>query len=143
MKKLLLDLVSFVTVFTFALLIASCGGGGGGGGSDYSEPAAPAQNENSVLNMTAPSYRDVNLNITNTPSGSRFTAGMSVTFTANSGYENYSWFVNNGVPVEGTENTFTLDTSSLSGPCELMLIVRDSDGYYYSETRNFTVSAGN
>ena len=166
MKKLLLDLVSFVTVFTFALLIASCGGGGGGG-SDYSEPEAvpepvlepepepelepepvlepepepepEVQNENSVLNMRAPTYADANLDITNTPSGSSFTAGSSVTFTAVSGYESYAWYVD-GNPV-GTENSVTY-TASGSGPHQLMLIVRNGSSYYGS-TKSFTVTAAN
>ena len=169
MKKLLLNLVSFVTVFTFALLIASCGGGGGGGGSDYSEPEAvpepvlepepepehepepvlepepepepepKVQNENSVLNMRAPTYADANLGITNTPSGSSFTAGTSVTFTAVSGYESYAWYVD-GNPV-GTENSVTY-TASGSGPHQLMLIVRNGSSYYGS-TKSFTVTAAN
>ncbi|MBR6145251.1 MAG: hypothetical protein IKQ23_13285, partial [Treponema sp.] len=63
MKKLLVS-IDLLLVLALSLLIASCGGGGGGGGSDYSAPAAPVQNENSVLNMNAPTYRDVNLNIT-------------------------------------------------------------------------------
>ena len=167
MKKLLLTFASFVTVFTFALLIASCGGGGGGGGSDYSEPEAvpepvlepepepelepepvlepepepepEVQNENSVLNMRAPTYADANLGITNTPSGSSFTAGTSVTFTAVSGYESYAWYVD-GNPV-GTEDSITY-TASGSGPHQLMLIVRNGSSYYGS-TKSFTVTAAN
>ena len=153
MKKLLLTFASFVTVFTFALLIASCGGGGGGGGSDYSEPEAvpepvlepepepepEVQNENSVLNMRAPTYADANLGITNTPSGSSFTAGSSVTFTAVSGYESYAWYVD-GNPV-GTEDSITY-TASGSGPHQLMLIVRNGSSYYGS-TKSFTVTAAN
>ena len=151
MKKLLLTFASFVTVFTFALLIASCGGGGGGGGSDYSEPEAvpepvlepepepEVQNENSVLNMRAPTYADANLGITNTPSGSSFTAGTSVTFTAVSGYESYAWYVD-GVSV-GTEDSITY-TASGSGPHQLMLIVRNGSSYYGS-TKGFTVTAAN
>ncbi|MBR0476581.1 MAG: hypothetical protein IJJ66_07180 [Treponema sp.] len=142
MKKLLLDLVSFVTVFAFALLIASCGGGGGGG-SDYSEPAAPVQNENSLLSMNAPTYSDVNLNITNSPSGSTFASGTSVTFTAAANYEGYYWLVNGVSRQTGAENSFTLDTTSLSGPCQLVLYVTDSDGNYYGDTKDFTVRAAN
>ena len=169
MKKLLLTLVEFLSVFTFALLIASCGGGGGGGGSDYSEPEAvpepvlepepepelepepllepepepepepEVQNENSVLNMRAPTYADANLGITNTPSGDRFTAGTSVTFTAVSGYESYAWYVD-GNPV-GTEDSVTY-TASGSGPHQLMLIVRNGNSYYGS-TMGFAVTAAN
>ena len=164
MKKLLLTLVEFLSVFTFALLIASCGGGGGGG-SDFSEPEAvpepvlepepepelepepvlepepepEVQNENSVLNMRAPTYADANLGITNTPSGDRFTAGTSVTFTAVSGYESYAWYVD-GVSV-GTEDSITY-TASGSGPHQLMLIVRNGSSYYGS-TKSFTVTAAN
>ena len=165
MKKLLLTLVEFLSVFTFALLIASCGGGGGGGGSDYSEPEAvpepvlepepepeldpelepepepepEVQNENSGLNRRAPTYADANLGITNTPSGDRFTAGTSVTFTAVSGYESYAWYVD-GNPV-GTEDSVTY-TASGSGPHQLMLIVRNGSSYYGS-TKSFTVTAAN
>jgi hypothetical protein len=154
MKKLLLDLVSFVTVFTLALLIASCGGGGGGGGSSdfyepepepvlqpepQLEPEIPVQNENSILNMQAPTYSDANLGITNTPSGSSFVAGTSVTFAANDGYESYAWYVD-GASL-GTGNSVTY-TASASGPHQLMLIVRNGESYYGS-TKSFTVRAAN
>ena len=129
MKKLLLILVSFVTVFTFALLIASCGGGGGGGGSDYSEPAAPVRNENSVLNMTAPSYRDVNLNITS--SSSSLTVGTPVTFRTSYSPASedvaYTWYVD-GVNQNVNENSFAY-TASSSGSHQLMLIIKDGDNY--------------
>ena len=89
--------------------------------------------------MRAPTYADANLGITNTPSGSSFTVGSSVTFTAVSGYESYSWYVD-GVSV-GTENSITY-TASGSGPHQLMLIVRDGDSYYGS-TKSFAVTAAN
>ena len=89
--------------------------------------------------MRAPTYADANLGITNTPSGSSFTAGTSVTFTAVSGYESYAWYVD-GNPV-GTENSVTY-TASGSGPHQLMLIVRNGSSYYGS-TMGFTVTAAN
>ena len=142
MKKLLLNLVSFATVFTFALLIASCGGGGGGGGSDYSEPAAPVQNENSVLNMNAPTYRDVNLNIT--PATPSLTVGSSVTFSTSytpaSEDVTYSWYVD-GVKQNGNENSFAY-TASSSGSHQLMLIIKDGDNYV-GDSKSFTVRAAN
>lgn len=143
MKKLLLDLVGLLTIFTLALLLVSCGGGGGGGGSDDSAPASPARNENSVLDMRAPTYTDRNLNITNSPSGSTFASGTSVTFTAAANYEGYYWLVNGVSRQTGEENSFTLDTTSLSGPCQLVLYVTDSDGNYYGDTKDFTVSSAN
>ena len=142
MKKLLLDLVSFVTVFTFALLIASCGGGGGGGGSDYSEPAAPVRNENSLLNMNAPTYRDVNLNITSATSS--LTVGTPVTFrtsyTPASEDVTYTWYVD-GVNQNVNGNSFAY-TASSSGSHQLMLIIKDGDNYL-GDSKSFTVRAAN
>ncbi|MBR3550224.1 MAG: hypothetical protein IKN90_09115 [Treponema sp.] len=151
MKKLLLTLVEFLSVFTFALLIASCGGGGGGGGSsDFYEPdpepvlqpepqldpEVPVQNENSILNMQAPTYSDVNLGISNSLNRFNFSVGESVTFTANAGYESYAWYVDGNLL--GTENSFAY-TASGSAPHQLMLIVRKGDNYF-GETKVFTVS---
>lgn len=142
MKKLLLNLVSFVTVFTFALLIASCGGGGGGGGSDYSEPAAPVQNENSLLSMNAPTYRDVNLNIT--PATPSLTVGSSVTFSTSytpaSEDVTYSWYVD-GENQNVNGNSFAY-TASSSGSHQLMLIIKDGDNYV-GDSKSFTVSSAN
>ena len=142
MKKLLLDLVSFVTVFTFALLIASCGGGGGGGGSDYSEPAAPVRNENSLLNMNAPTYRDVNLNIT--PATPSLTVGTPVTFrtsyTPASEDVTYTWYVD-GVNQNVNENSFAY-TASSSGSHQLMLIIKDGDNYV-GDSKSFIFTAAN
>ena len=142
MKKLLLDLVSFVTVFTFVLLIASCGGGGGGGGSDYSEPAAPVRNENSLLNMNAPTYRDVNLNITSTTSS--LTVGTPVTFrtsyTPASEDVTYTWYVD-GVNQNVNGNSFAY-TASSSGSHQLMLIIKDGDNYV-GDSKSFIFTAAN
>ena len=141
MKKLLV-FIDLLLVLALSLLIASCGGGGGGGGSDYSAPAAPVQNENSVLNMTAPSYRDVNLNIT--PATPSLTVGSSVTFRTSYAPESedatYSWYVD-GVNQNVNENSFAYRASS-SGSHQLMLIIKDGDNYV-SDSKPFTVMAAN
>ena len=150
MKKLLLNLVELLTVFTLALLLASCGGGGGGGGSDdYFEPApeptptpvpvTPEQNENSVLEIKAPTYTQRTINIT--PTSNTFAAGSSVTFTAEDGYASYTWYV--GGVQKGTENPLVFTMPSGTGPLQLMLVVTDSSGNYYSSTKSFTVTAAN
>ena len=142
MKKLLVS-IDLLLVLALSLLIASCGGGGGGGGgSDYSEPAAPVQNENSVLNMNAPTYRDVNLNIT--PATPSLTVGSSVTFrtsyTPEAEGATYSWYVD-GVNQNVNENSFVY-TASSSGSHQLMLIIKDGDNYL-GDTKSFTVRAAN
>ncbi|MBP5577204.1 MAG: PKD domain-containing protein [Treponema sp.] len=114
----------------------------GGGGSDYSAPAAPVQNENSVLNMTAPSYRDVNLNIT--PATPSLTVGSSVTFRTSyaptSEDASYTWYVD-GANQNVNENSFAY-TASSSGSHQLMLIIKDGDNYV-SDSKPFTVMAAN
>lgn len=162
MKKLLVIFIDLLVVLTLALLVASCGGGGGGGGGDdYVEPTpeptpvpeeiTPVQNENSVLEIKAPTYSDRNPSITNSPEGTSFLCGTSVTFTAAEGYdiggvhhsyESYKWYVGD-VLQTATGNTLALDTSSLSGPCHLMLIVSDDEGNYFSSQKNFAVTAAN
>ena len=141
MKKLLVS-IDLLLVLAFSLLIASCGGGGGGGGSDYSAPAAPVQNENSVLNMNAPTYSNVNLNIT--PATPSLTVGSSVTFRTSYAPEaedaTYSWYVD-GVKQNGNENSFAY-TASSSGSHQLMLIIKDGDNYL-GDTKSFTVRAAN
>ena len=141
MKKLLVS-IDLLLVLAFSLLIASCGGGGGGGGSDYSAPAAPVQNENSVLNMNAPTYSNVNLNIT--PATPSLTVGSSVTFRTSYAPEaedaTYSWYVD-GVKQNGNENSFSYIASS-SGSHQLMLIIKDGDNYL-GDTKSFTVRAAN
>lgn len=141
MKKLLV-FIDLLLVLALSLLIASCGGGGGGGGSDYSAPAAPVQNENSVLNMNAPTYSDVNLNIT--PATPSLTVGSSVTFRTSYAPEaedaTYSWYVD-GVKQNGNENSFTY-TASSSGSHQLMLIIKDGDNYL-GDSKSFTVRAAN
>lgn len=141
MKKLLV-FIDLLLVLALSLLIASCGGGGGGGGSDYSAPAAPVQNENSVLNMNAPTYSDVNLNIT--PATPSLTVGSSVTFSTSyapvSEDATYSWYVD-GVKQNGNENSFAY-TASSSGSHQLMLIIKDGDNYA-GDSKSFTVRAAN
>ena len=141
MKKLLVS-IDLLLVLAFSLLIASCGGGGGGGGSDYSAPAAPVQNENSVLNMNAPTYSNVNLNIT--PATPSLTVGSSVTFRTSYAPEaedaTYSWYVD-GVKQNGNENSFAY-TASSSGSHQLMLIIKDGDNYL-GDSKSFTVRAAN
>lgn len=142
MKKLLV-FIDLLLVLALSLLIASCGGGGGGGGgSDYSAPAAPVQNENSVLNMNAPTYSDVNLNIT--PATPSLTVGSSVTFRTSYAPEaedaTYSWYVD-GVKQTVNENSFTY-TASSSGSHQLMLIIKDGDNYL-GDSKSFTVRAAN
>ncbi len=141
MKKLLV-FIDLLLVLALSLLIASCGGGGGGGGSDYSAPAAPVQNENSVLNMNAPTYSDVNLNIT--PATPSLTVGSSVTFSTSyapvSEDATYSWYVD-GVKQNGNENSFAY-TASSSGSHQLMLIIKDGDNYV-GDSKSFTVRAAN
>lgn len=141
MKKLLV-FIDLLLVLALSLLIASCGGGGGGGGSDYSAPAAPVQNENSVLNMNAPTYSDVNLNIT--PATPSLTVGSSVTFRTSYAPEaegaTYSWYVD-GVNQNVNENSFTY-TASSSGSHQLMLIIKDGDNYV-GDSKSFTVRAAN
>lgn len=141
MKKLLV-FIDLLLVLALSLLIASCGGGGGGGGSDYSAPAAPVQNENSVLNMNAPTYSDVNLNIT--PATPSLTVGSSVTFRTSyapvSEDATYSWYVD-GVKQNGNENSFAY-TASSSGSHQLMLVIKDGDNYA-GDSKSFTVRAAN
>ena len=139
MKKLLVS-IDLLLVLAFSLLIASCGGGGGGGGSDYSAPAAPVQNENSVLNMNAPTYSNVNLNIT--PATPSLTVGSSVTFRTSYAPEaedaTYSWYVD-GVKQNGNENSFAY-TASSSGSHQLMLIIKDGDNYV-GDSKSFIFTA--
>ena len=142
MKKLLV-FIDLLLVLALSLLIASCGGGGGGGGgSDYSAPAAPVQNENSVLNMNAPTYRDVNLNIT--PATPSLTVGSSVTFrtsyTPEAEDATYSWYVD-GVNQNVNENSFAYRASS-SGSHQLMLIIKDGDNYV-GDSKSFIFTAAN
>ena len=142
MKKLLV-FIDLLLVLALSLLIASCGGGGGGGGgSDYSAPAAPVQNENSVLNMNAPTYRDVNLNIT--PATPSLTVGSSVTFSTSYAPEaedaTYSWYVD-GENQNVNGNSFAYRASS-SGSHQLMLIIKDGDNYV-GDSKSFIFTAAN
>ena len=146
MKKLLLIFVDLLAVLALSFLVASCGGGGGGGGggSDETAPVTPVRNENSVLDIQAPTYRDINLSITNSPSGSIFDAGASVRFSAASGYESYRWYVDGVQQGTGNPFDFTVASPSASTSYRLMLLVTDADGNYYGDSsKSFTVRAAN
>ena len=63
------------------------------------------------------------------------TNGDKVTFTANSGFESYAWYIDGDLQATATSATFEVDTSSMDAAnYSVMVIVTDSSQVYYSAT---------
>ncbi|MCR4735793.1 MAG: InlB B-repeat-containing protein [Treponema sp.] len=66
----------------------------------------------------------------------------SITLSANTGFENYLWKMDGAVVQNDTSNQFVLDPASAdisAGYHQITLVVKDSDGNYWSATAVVTV----
>ena len=83
----------------------------------------------SGITITLPESNDPEINL------QQATNGDKVTFTANNGFESYAWYVDGETQTNANALTFVVDTSSKEAAnYKVMVIVKDSDGNYYSAT---------
>ena len=88
----------------------------------------------SVITITLPESNDPEINL------QQATNGDKVTFTANEGFDSYAWYIDGETQTNANASTFVVDTSSKEAAnYKVMVIVKDSDGNYYSATADLAI----
>ena len=89
-----------------------------------------------MITITMPETNDVEIGLESSEIGN----DDKVTFSANDVFASYAWYIDGDLQATATSATFELNTSSMDAAnYKVMVIVKDSDGNYYSATADLAI----